>query len=289
MVRKAAPVRSRIATGQRKTSPGPAAKPVRKATVPNAQPAHRAKTSTTKINRGSSKIKSVVERTPVAGLPVPGVRVPAVVTPEIKVTVGDSVEVSAPPVGLQFPLLSLVKATLPPEPPTVTIPRTDLPALALPRTGRPTSGWPVGTGVAAEPIPLADQRAGPVDGAASGRPAQVETTQERVTAYAAVLLSLDLGVMRAIGPPGSLILDELGQRIRPIEVPDSVGPTTVLIIAAAVAAATGSATSGSAGGGGLAVVPAVVRLPAVGGSHRLNGRCRESAFGTPRRPGFSPD
>ena len=110
-----------------------------------------------------------------------------------------------------------------------------------------------------------------------------------MTAYTARVVSLDIGVMRAIGPPAVVLLDELGQRIRAMEVPASVGPTTALIIAAAIAAATGTASSGSAGGGGLAVVSASIGLPALGGSRRLSGRLRESAFRTPRRPGFSPD
>ena len=177
VVRKAAPIRTRISAEQRKTSPGPTARPVRKATAPKAQPADRAKTSPTKINSGPSKIKLVVEPTQIAGLPVLGARLPAVVTPEIKVTAGDSVDVSAPPVGLQFPLLSLPKAPLPPtEPPTVTTPRTDL----------PTSSWPEGTVTAAEPRPSADQRAGPVDRAASGRPAQVEAAQRPVDSWPGV-------------------------------------------------------------------------------------------------------
>ena len=152
---------------------------------------------------------------------------------------------------------------------------------------------------AAGPIPTLDQRARTVDGAASGHASQVETAHRPLglvaggstvmTAYTALRLSLDAGVMRAIGPPAVDILDQLGQRIRAMEVPASVGPTTALIIAAAIAAATGTVSSGSAGGGGLAVVPATLGLPALGGSRRLNGRLRESAFRTPRRPGFSPD
>jgi hypothetical protein len=250
------------------------------------------------LTQSSPELALTVPAVEVAGRPVQGVRVPAVVAPEIKVTVGNSVDLSAPPVGLRIPLLSLPRVSLPPsELPTVTPPRTELPTVALPRADQPTASQPVSWVAAAEPV--VHQRAGPVDGAASGRPAQFETAQRPLgllaggstvlTAYTALMLSLDAGVMGSIGPPAVVILTELGQRIRAMEIPASVGPTTALIIAAAIAAATGTASSGSAGGGGLAVVPTAFRLPALGGYRRLTGRSRESAFGTPRRPGFSPD
>ena len=107
-----------------------------------------------------------------------------------------------------------------------------------------------------------------------------------VTAYTAVLLSLDVGVMRAIGPPAIPILDELGQRIPTMEVPASVGPTTALIIATALAGATGTVSLGSAGGAGLAVLSALLCLPALGGSRRLIGRLRQLGVRYAASPGF---
>ena len=294
VARKATAVRTRISTVQRKTSPRPAVRAVRQATAPKARPAQRAKTSPTKINSSPSKIikssvrkattakrsslakATKVTRTPpakvltvpaveVAGPPGHGLPVPAVVTPEVKVTVGDSIDLSAPPVGLRIPLLSIPTVTLPPvELPTVTIPGTELPRVILPPSELPTAGRPQSDGGAVGPIPTLDQRARTVDGAASGHASQVETAHRPLglvaggstvmTAYTALRLSLDAGVMRAIGPPAVDILDQLGQRIRAMEVPASVGPATALIIAAAIAAATGTVSSGSAGGGGLAVV-----------------------------------
>jgi hypothetical protein len=294
---------------QRKTSPGPTVRTVRKATSPKARQIQRAKTSPTKINSGPSKIiRSSVGKaatvkhsasTDAATVAQTG-ELP-VVTPETTVTVGDSVDLSAPPVGLSVPLLSLPKVTLPStDLPAVSVPGSDLPRITWPHTDLPALGPPASDAVAAAPRSQVHQRAGPVGDPTSARRAPLETARTpqgtvvgegSTVLIATLVLSSDAWTITSIGPPAMVILDELGQHIRAMEVPALVGSSAALIIAAAVgAAATGAVGSGSAGGGGgLAVVPAILGLPALGGYRRLIGWLRESAFGTPHRPGFSPD
>jgi hypothetical protein len=227
----------------------------------------------------------------------------AVVAPEAQVNL---------PVEVTVPLLTVPTVMLPPiELPTVLLPRTGLPPVTLPPvelprvTVPPPDPLPVAPPgsppAVAIPPTLADERAAPVGGKASTRAAQrtTRTAQDSLTgtgtavftARPASTLSMHTWAMLTIGPPVVAIVDEWGQRFRTAKVPDSVGPTaTALVLAAAIgAAATGTAGSGSAGASGLAVLSSALGPPALGGSGRLSGRLRESAFRRPRIPGFSPD
>jgi hypothetical protein len=231
---------------------------------------------------------------------------PAVVIPEI--TVSDlPVEASVSPVEVSVPMLipplTLPRLDLPP----VTLPGSDLPAVVPPPGGLPTVS-PPGTdpvtvtrsgirAAATDQALQADQRVAPVGRTASmgaqqeslprGSPDEASVTQ--LTAYTATTLYMRAWAITSIGPPVVALLDDLGQRLR--SVPASFGTTaTALVLAAAIgAAATGTAGAGSAGPGALAVLSTVLRLPAFRGSGRPAGWLRESAFGRPRQPGFSPD
>ena len=232
----------------------------------------------------------------VGGLTVGG-RGPSVVTPEIKVS-GPPVQISVPPVEVAIPLLNLPTVTLPPvELPRVTLPPNELPGVTVPRTDPPTLTRPGSQPAGAELALQVDQRAGP--DATSVRQTQEQAARTPQTTGVGTVsmgstahtlkLSVEAWAMTSIGPPAMVIVAELRQRVRAMD-PASLGPTTALVLAAAMgAAATGTASSGSAGAGGLAVISTALRLPALSGSRRLGGRLRESAFRTPRCPGFSPD
>ena len=249
-----------------------------------------AKVSVTALTQPSVELALTIPAVKVSVLPVGGDGATVIVTPETRVNVLP-VEVSVAPIGVTVPLLRLPTVTLPPaELPTVTLPPTD--PLTVTRPGSPAA--------VAEPLP-AGERAAPVGGTASAwAPDETARSAQRalvgasttvLSAHTASPLSLRAWAMMSIGPPALGMLDELGQRIGAAKVPAFVGPTTTALVLAAVigAAATGTAGSGSAGASGLMVLAAALRLPALGGSRRLNGRLRESAFRRPRLPGFAPD
>jgi len=236
---------------------------------------------------------------------------PAVGTAEGRVSVLAG-EASVSPVEVSVPLLNLPTVTLPPvELPAMSLPRTDLPPVILPPVHTPSVTLPPTDPLteippgsrpsAAAPLPQADARAAQVEGTASARTEEETARTTRgiqagagTTVLSALTVStpsMQAGAILSIGPPVAAIIDQLGQGFRTAKVPDAGGSTAIaLVLAAAIgAAATGTAGSGSAGASGLAVLSTALRLPALGGSRRLRGRLRESAFRRPRLPGFSPD